>query len=81
MRLNDDFNQQGLGLARLRGAMVPMVRSSSAAAVMIVLIYGGSLVIRHTMTMGDLIAFMAYLGQLAWPTTSLQLDDQHLSAR
>jgi len=69
--LNDDFNQQGLGLARLRGAMVPLVRSSSAAAVMIVLIYGGSLVIRHIMTIGDLIAFMAYLGQLAWPTTSL----------
>ncbi len=69
--INDNFNQQGLALARLRGAMVPMVRSSSAVAVMIVLIYGGSLVVRHVMSLGDLIAFMAYLGQLAWPTTSL----------
>ena len=69
--LNDRFNEQGLALARLRGAMVPMVRSSSAVAVMIVLIYGGALVVAHTMSLGQLIAFMSYLGLLAWPTTSL----------
>jgi ATP-binding cassette subfamily B multidrug efflux pump len=70
-KLNDDFNQQGLALARLRGSMFPMVRSTVATAVMIVLIYGGSLVQRHAMTLGELIAFIGYLGQLAWPTTSL----------
>ena len=69
--LNDRFNEQGLALARLRGSMVPMVRSSSAVAVMIVLIYGGTLVVAHTMTLGELVAFMSYLGLLAWPTTSL----------
>ncbi len=70
-RLNDDFNRQGLGLARVRGSMFPMVRSTVATAVMIVLIYGGSLVQRGVMTLGELIAFIGYLGQLAWPTTSL----------
>jgi ATP-binding cassette subfamily B protein len=69
--LNDRFNEQGLALARLRGAMVPMVRSSSAIAVMIVLIYGGALVVAHAMSLGALVAFMSYLGLLAWPTTSL----------
>jgi ATP-binding cassette subfamily B multidrug efflux pump len=69
--VNDRFNEQGLALARLRGSMVPMVRSSSAIAVMIVLIYGGALVVAHTMSLGDLVAFMSYLGLLAWPTTSL----------
>jgi ATP-binding cassette, subfamily B, multidrug efflux pump len=48
-----------------------MVRSAVATGVMIVLIYGGSLVLRKAMTLGELIAFMAYLGALAWPTTSL----------
>ena len=69
--LNDNYNKQGLALARLRGALLPMVRSASAAAVMIVLIYGGSLVIARQMTLGDLVAFMAYLGLLVWPTTGL----------
>src|SRR5208282_6514479 len=33
--------------------------------------YGGSLVMRHVITIGDLVAFMGYLTLLAWPTTSL----------
>ncbi len=70
-QLNDHFNEQGLALARLRGSMMPMVRSAVATTVMIVLIYGGALVQRHAITLGELIAFMSYLGQLAWPTTSL----------
>src|SRR5579871_5789973 len=70
-QLNDEFNQQGLALARLRGSMMPLVRSTVATAVMIVLIYGGTLVQRNAVTLGELIAFIGYVGQLAWPTTSL----------
>ncbi len=69
--LNDAYNEQGLALARLRGALMPMIRAMVASATMIVLIYGGSLVMRHRMTVGDLVAFMMYVGYLAWPTTSL----------
>jgi len=69
--LNDAYNENGLALARLRGALMPMIRAASASAVMIVLIYGGSLVINGRMTIGDLVAFMLYLGLLAWPTTGL----------
>ena len=36
---------------------------------MIVLIYGGSIVISHGMSIGALVAFMHYLGLLAWPTS------------
>ena len=69
--LNDEYNQNGLALARLRGAITPMIRGAIASSVMIVLIYGGSLVIAHRLSIGDLVAFMSYLGQLAWPTMSL----------
>ncbi|HTY53687.1 MAG TPA: ABC transporter ATP-binding protein [Candidatus Binataceae bacterium] len=69
--LNDGYNEQGLALARLRGALMPMIRAASATAVMIVLIYGGTLVRRGQMTIGDLVAFTLYLGLLAWPTTGL----------
>ncbi len=69
--LNDDYNEQGLALARIRGALLPLIRGAAAAATMIVLIYGGALVMAHRISIGDLVAFMSYLVALAWPTTSL----------
>ena len=70
-KINDSYNEQGLALARTRGAMMPMIRCAAASSTMIVLIYGGSLVIQKRMSIGDLVGFMGYLGMLAWPTTSL----------
>src|SRR6266852_1080192 len=70
-KINDAYNESGLALARTRGAMMPMIRGASACATMIVLIYGGSLVMSGRMSIGSLVAFLSYLGQLAWPTISL----------
>jgi len=69
--LNDDYNEHALAAARLRGAMQPMVRLAAASSTMIVLIYGGTLVMAHRITFGDLAAFLGYLTALAWPTMSL----------
>ena len=70
-KINDTYNESGLALARTRGAMMPMIRGASACATMVVLIYGGSLVMNGRMSIGSLVAFLSYLGQLAWPTISL----------
>src|SRR5216683_2466542 len=70
-KINTSYNEQGLALARTRGAMMPMIRGAAATSTMIVLIYGGSLVIAGRMSIGSLVAFLSYLGQLAWPTISL----------
>jgi ATP-binding cassette subfamily B multidrug efflux pump len=70
-KVNDTYNESGLALARTRGAMVPMIRGAAASATMVVLIYGGSLIIDGKMSLGSLVAFLSYLGQLAWPTISL----------
>src|SRR4029077_5685971 len=70
-KINDAYNESGLALARTRGAMMPMIRGASACATMVVLIYGGSLVINGRLSIGSLVAFLSYLGQLAWPTISL----------
>jgi ATP-binding cassette subfamily B multidrug efflux pump len=69
--LNDSYNEQGLALARIRGALLPLIRGAAATSTMIVLIYGGALVMAHQISIGDLVAFMSYLVALAWPTTSL----------
>ncbi len=69
--LNDSYNEQGLKLAQIRGALLPLIRGAAATSTMIVLIYGGALVMAHRISIGDLVAFMSYLVALAWPTTSL----------
>jgi ATP-binding cassette subfamily B protein len=69
--LNDRYNRSGLALARLRGAVTPLMRIAASASVMSVLTYGGYFVLRRQMTVGDLAGFMGYLTLLATPTTLL----------
>jgi ATP-binding cassette subfamily B protein len=38
---------------------------------LVLLTYGGALIEAHEVSIGDFVAFMAYLGQLAWPTVSI----------
>ena len=68
---NEEYNQQGLALARVRGALMPIIKGVVGTSVMIVLIYGGMLVRAKLISIGDIVAFMGFLGQLAWPTVSL----------
>ncbi len=69
--INDQYNEQGLALARVRGALMPIIKGTVGTSVMIVLIYGGTLVRANMISIGDIVAFMGYLGQLAWPTVAL----------
>jgi ATP-binding cassette subfamily B protein len=69
--LNDSYNQQGLALARVRGAMTPLIRATVAGSMMILLTYGGVLIQAHEISIGDLTAFILYLQQLGWPTVSI----------
>ena len=70
-RLNDDYNEQGLALARVRGALMPLIRAAVAGSMMILLTYGGMLIQARKLSIGDLVAFMGYLALLAWPTVSI----------
>jgi ATP-binding cassette subfamily B multidrug efflux pump len=70
-RRNEVYNDQGLALARLRGALTPLIRGAYATSMMVVLVYGSYLVTGHAMSIGELVAFMGYLAQLMWPTTAM----------
>ena len=70
-KMNDVFQQQSLELARVRGFIAPVMKMVSSAGILVVLWFGGSLVIRDRIGIGDLVAFIAYLHLLAWPTMAL----------
>src|SRR5882724_513552 len=70
-RLNDEFQKQSLELARVRGFIAPVMKLVSSSGILVVLWFGGWLVIHEKIGMGDLVAFIAYLHLLAWPTMAL----------
>lgn len=70
-RLNDEFTRQSVDLARIRGRLMPLMRLASGAGTLVVLWVGGWQVIAGRTSLGDLVAFIAYLNLLAWPTMAL----------
>ena len=70
-RMNVAFQDKSLGLARIRGIIMPVMKLVSNAGILVVLWYGGGLVVAGTISIGDLVAFMAYLHLLAWPTMAM----------
>jgi ATP-binding cassette subfamily B protein len=60
-----------MGMARIRGAMIPVMAATGALGTLIVLFVGGSRVISGELTLGDFVAFNGYLAMLVWPTLML----------
>ncbi len=69
--LTADFRGRNLALARVRGAMVALIGVFTGLGTVLVLYVGGLHVISGRISLGDYVAFNAYLGQLAWPTVAL----------
>lgn len=69
--LCDAFRRKQLSLARVRGAMVSLIGVFSGLGTLLVLFVGGLHVIRGRISLGDFVAFNAYVAQLAWPTVAL----------
>jgi ATP-binding cassette subfamily B protein len=70
-RLNDDYLDCNLALARLRALILPVMTVIGPLATLLALYFGGSQVMADTLSLGELVAFNAYLVQLAWPTLLL----------
>jgi ATP-binding cassette, subfamily B, multidrug efflux pump len=60
-----------MGMARIRGAMIPIMAATGALGTLIVLFIGGSRVISGELTLGAFVAFNGYLAMLVWPTLML----------
>jgi ATP-binding cassette, subfamily B, multidrug efflux pump len=55
----------------LFGAYMPLSALTTGLAALVLVAYGGALVLRGGLTLGDLTAFTGYLAALAWPVMSL----------
>ena len=70
-RLNEEYLERNMRLARLYGAMNPAFALLAGLGAVAVLGFGGSLVLRGAISVGDFVAFGFYLGILTWPLIAL----------
>lgn len=69
--LNRDFIDKNLSMVKLRGLMMASMGILVGIGSLIVLWFGGSEVIRNNLTLGEFVAFFAYLSMLTWPMIAL----------
>ncbi len=69
--LNSEFINLNLSMVKLRGAMRAAMTVLIGTGVLIVLWYGGKQVIENNITLGEFVAFFAYLSMLSWPMIAL----------
>ncbi len=67
-RANQEAVKRNMRLVLLRGAMWPALMLIGSLGTLAVVYKGGLLVLDGPLTVGQLAAFLAYLGQLVWPT-------------
>lgn len=70
-RSNRDYLEKSLRLARLRGGMFPVMQMITAFGSVIVLWYGGKLMLQNELSAGDFLAFYRALSRLTWPLIAL----------
>ncbi len=70
-QLNAEYLQRGLRLARTQAAFSPLMGLVAGVGTLTVLWLGGKAVVDGRISLGDFVAFNAYLAHLAWPTIAL----------
>ena len=65
--LNHEYQARSMDLARVRGLINPLMLALHGFTVLVVLWYGGWLVLSGQTGVADLVAFIFYLNVLAWP--------------
>jgi ATP-binding cassette subfamily B protein len=70
-RVSRDYVNKNVGVTRIWGMFFPLLLFLSNLSMAIVLYLGGRLTIVQSISAGDFVAFMSYLGMLAWPMMAL----------
>jgi ATP-binding cassette subfamily B protein len=68
---SQDYIQKNLNVVKVWGMFFPIILFFSNLSMAIVLFMGGRLTILQSISTGDFVAFMSYLGLLAWPMMAL----------
>lgn len=68
---SDSLRYANISAAAIYGGLMPMMMTTAGISSVLILFFGGGMVISGEISFGDLVAFFAYLGMLLWPTMAL----------
>ena len=68
---NQAYLDKSLALARLRGALGPILQATMSIGVLVVFWYGGLMMLHGELDAGGFLSFYRALGRLTWPLISL----------
>ncbi len=68
---NEEYVKRSLSLVKVWGIVHPLLAFLLGLSSVVLLWYGGRLVIQGSISVGDFVAFMAYVAMLTWPTIAL----------
>ena len=70
-RLGREFVRNNIRLALVQGVLTPFSTLIASTSLLLVLYFGGRLTIAGSISIGDFVAFMTYLGLLTWPMMAM----------
>jgi len=70
-RIGKEYLQSNLRVAAIQGLIGPLAALVGSCGMLVVLYFGGRLVIDGQITLGDFVAFITYLYMLIWPMMAI----------
>lgn len=70
-KIGKNYLSANLRVAQLHGLISPLATMIGSFGMLMVLYFGGNLVIEETITLGDFVAFITYLYMLIWPMMAI----------
>ncbi|MCB2231781.1 ABC transporter ATP-binding protein/permease [bacterium] len=65
--VSQDFVELNLGMAKLQGLFFPLIHFLASGINLIILYFGGQLVMNDSIPLGTMVAFFAYSHMMFWP--------------
>ncbi|GAI01849.1 unnamed protein product, partial [marine sediment metagenome] len=70
-KVNQEYVKRNMSLAKIRGVFFPLIMLIGGLGTALVVLFAGSKVILQEVSLGDLVAFITYLGMLTWPLMAI----------
>ncbi len=69
--LNQEYVRRNLAMTKVQALFFPLMGFFFEAGTAVILLIGGMSIMRSEMSLGDFVAFVGYLGMLAWPMIAI----------
>lgn len=70
-KVNQEYLKRNMSLAKIRAIFFPLIMLIGGIGTALVLLFAGSKVILEEINLGDMVAFVVYLGMLSWPLMAI----------